>query len=143
MGCACWLSIVPDLNMHAALFTVTSSIFSIPYTLMYYSMCPHLPLSMEDWLWGTPITNSDGTKVLFTTDCSHAYCNCQPWYTDSRAECRFTVSQDLARRDQQCTCNRKGVYKIFGQLYTNVHTYTNKPLFCNLHCVVVGVFIYM
>ena len=67
---------------------------------------------MQDWLWGTLVTNSDGTKVLFTTDCSRGYCHCQPWYTDNEAECRFTVSQDLAQRDQQCTCNRQGIRYI-------------------------------
>ena len=63
---------------------------------------------MQDWLWGTPITNSEGVKILFTTSCSRGYCHCQLWYTDGKAECRFTVSQDLAQRDQQCTCNRQG-----------------------------------
>ena len=64
--------------------------------------------SMQDWVWGTPITNSEGNKILFTTGCSRGYCHCQLWYTDGKAECRFTVSQDLAQRDQQCTCNRQG-----------------------------------
>ena len=67
-----------------------------------------LPRPMQDWLWGTPITTSEGNKILFTTGCSRGYCHCQLWYTDGKAECRFTVSQDLAQRDQQCTCNRQG-----------------------------------
>ena len=67
-----------------------------------------LPRPVQDWLWGTPITNSEGTKILYTTSCSRGYCHCQLWYADSKSECRFTVSQDLAQRDQQCTCNRQG-----------------------------------
>ena len=70
-----------------------------------------LPCPMQDWLWGTPITNSDGTKVLVTTGCSRGYCRCQPWYTGDKAECRFTVSQDPAQRDRQCICNRQGKMK--------------------------------
>ena len=70
-----------------------------------------LPRPMQDWLWGTPITNSDGTKVLVTTGCSRGYCRCQPWYTGDKAECRFTVSQDPAQRDRQCICNRQGKMK--------------------------------
>ena len=67
-----------------------------------------LPQPMQDWLWGTPVTNSDGNRVLFSTSCSHGYCRCQPWHVDNRRECRFTVSQGLGQRDQQCTCNRQG-----------------------------------
>ena len=107
-------------NPHFHLFPLCKTPFALP-----------LPCSMQDWLWGTPVTNSDGTKVLFTTGCPHSYCNCQPWYTDSGVECRFTVSQDLAQRDQQCTCNRKGLcdYIAYNVL---------QPLCCNRIAVMAG-----
>ena len=90
---------------------ISSISFSLMFPTTLTLMCPPLPCLMQAWLWGTPITNSDGTKDLFATSCSRGYCHCQPWHTDNRAECRFTVSQDLAQRDQQCTCNRKGKIK--------------------------------
>ena len=119
------------------LVSVNQSCHSLPYSTIYTSTCSTLqcfctflfnsfsstwpftpppqpsfalplPCLMQDWLWGTPITNSEGNKILFTTGCSRGYCHCQVWYADSKAECRFTVSQDLAQRERQCTCNRQG-----------------------------------
>ena len=109
----CWLLIIAFLQ-HSSL--AVSMSFSPQHILLtLYILFPPHQLScvlfifpMQDWLWGHPIANSDGTKDLFTTGCSRGYCRCQLWYTDNEAECRFTVSQDLAQRDQQCTCNRQG-----------------------------------
>ena len=91
------------------LFSTCSCDFPLFSPLQLSCTLP-LPRLMQDWLWGTPITNSDGTKVLFTTGCSRGYCHCQLWYTDNGVECKFTVSQNMAERDQQCACNRKGAY---------------------------------
>ena len=105
-----WYQVLHAHHTNPAALLVTPylpSISPLPYVPLHINPHP-LPRLMQDWLWGTPIINSEGTKVLFTTDCSRSYCRCQLWYTDNVAECRFTVSQDLAQRDQQCTCNRQG-----------------------------------
>ena len=97
-------------------------------TLVCHLTFPH---PIQDWLWGTPITSSDGTKVLVTTGCSRGYCRCQLWYTGDKTECRFTVSQDLAQRDQQCTCNRQG--KVLMSYYkTNLKCAVSLCLRCAL-----------
>ena len=99
----CWLSIMLVLGGCACV--VPCSILHVPcLSLTLYTS----PWPMQDRLWGTPITDSNGTKALFTTSCSRGYCRCQPWHVDNRRECRFTVSQDLGQRDQQCTHNRQG-----------------------------------
>ena len=102
-----WSLINPflDSTPYLCIYSTTSTL--MPYTPQ--PLCSHPPSpSMQDWLWGTPITNSEGVKSLFSTSCCRGYCHCQLWYTDNKTKCRFTVSQDLAQRDQQCTCNRQG-----------------------------------
>ena len=109
----CWLPIILVLHhskVHCppppfASIPLPDSTSPSPLTLVCHLT---LPRPMQDWLWGTPITNSTGNRVLVTTGCSRGYCRCQPWYTGDKAECRFTVSQEPAQRDRQCTCNRQG-----------------------------------
>ena len=113
-ACDKWIAGYPPMSIHETCHYVipplSHSLFDSTSILHALSSPFHvlLPQPMQDWLWGTPVTNSDGNRVLFTTSCSRGYCRCQPWYTDNRRECRFTVSQDLRQRDQQCSCNRQG-----------------------------------